>query len=151
MTTQHRAQRRRALQGRASSSPRPCMTSSSLETALRYAVPRPSATALLLNQKYAASHEELLLRSCAALQQCSVTPGPRELRRSHHVQGDHEKPDKQLQAANVQAQQPKGLKDAAQQPEKQRQVSLGRRHLHDSLTKRHPELMIPLVLQRRLP
>lgn len=39
------------------------------------------------------------------------------------MQGDHEKPDKQLQAANVQAQQPKGLKDAAHQPEKQRQVS----------------------------
>ncbi len=38
------------------------------------------------------------------------------------AQGDHEKLDKQLQAANVQAQQPKGLKDAAQMPEKQRQV-----------------------------
>ena len=38
------------------------------------------------------------------------------------MQGDHEKPSKQLEAAKVQAQQPKGLEDAAHQPEKQRQV-----------------------------
>ena len=39
------------------------------------------------------------------------------------AQGDHEKPNKQLEAANVQAKQPEGLKDAAQMPEAQRQVS----------------------------
>ena len=47
---------------------------------------------------------------------------PANQRPSPVAQGDHEKPDKQLQAANVQAQQPKGLRDAAQMPEKQRQV-----------------------------
>ena len=40
------------------------------------------------------------------------------------MQGDHEKPSKQLEAAQVQAQQPKGLEDAAHQPEKQRQVEM---------------------------
>ncbi len=37
-------------------------------------------------------------------------------------QGNHQKPDREQQAANVQPQQPKGLEDAAQLPEKQRQV-----------------------------
>ena len=38
-------------------------------------------------------------------------------------QGDHEKPEKRLQAASVQAQQPRGLEEAAKLPEKLRQVS----------------------------
>ncbi len=40
------------------------------------------------------------------------------------MQGDHEKPSKQLEAAQLQAKQPKGLEDAAHQPEKQRQVDM---------------------------
>ena len=37
--------------------------------------------------------------------------------------GDHQKPDREQQAAGVQPQQPKGLEDTARLPEKQRRVS----------------------------
>lgn len=45
------------------------------------------------------------------------------------MQGDHEKASKQLEAAQLQAKQPKGLEDAAHQPEKQRQVDMISSHL----------------------